>query len=158
MWIENVAAADISKGFHHDCGPNSMLIQIMDPCSSWWPKPIHEFKEVHQFEFLDIEVKDKGSDEFGITAEQAKEIVRLLRHALDNCMNVVVHCHAGICRSGAVVEVGVIMGFNDPGRYRAPNLMVKHALMKELGLTYDSDEKLYAVFEDPTFGGSLSNL
>jgi predicted protein tyrosine phosphatase len=52
-------------------------------------------------------------------------------------MNVVVHCMAGICRSGAVVEVGVMMGFNDCEKYRQPNLRVKHKLMKQLGWTYN---------------------
>ena len=52
-------------------------------------------------------------------------------------MNVVVHCHAGVCRSGAVAEVGITMGFEDTGVFRAPNLMVKHKLMKALGMTYD---------------------
>ena len=28
-WIENVAADDIPKAWHHDAGPNSMLIQII---------------------------------------------------------------------------------------------------------------------------------
>jgi hypothetical protein len=55
-------------------------------------------------------------------------------------MNVVVHCFAGICRSGAVCEVGVMMGFNDTGRFRAPNLLVKHRMMRALGWTYDADE------------------
>jgi hypothetical protein len=32
-WIENVAAADVPMRFHHDAGENSMLIQIMDPCT-----------------------------------------------------------------------------------------------------------------------------
>ena len=58
-------------------------------------------------------------------------------------MNVLVHCHAGICRSGAVVEVGEIMGFTPTDRFRAPNLLVKHRMMKALGLTYDSEEKPY---------------
>jgi Tat protein secretion system quality control protein TatD with DNase activity len=72
---------------------------------------------------------------------QADELVRLLRHALDNQMNVVVHCFAGICRSGAVCEVGVMMGFQDTGRFRSPNLLVKHQMMKALGWTYDENEK-----------------
>jgi hypothetical protein len=73
--------------------------------------------------------------------EQAAELVRLLQHALENRMNVVVHCYAGICRSGAVCEVGVMMGFNDTERFRSPNLLVKHRMMKALGWTYDADEK-----------------
>jgi hypothetical protein len=55
-------------------------------------------------------------------------------------MNVVVHCFAGICRSGAVCEVGVMMGFNDTERFRSPNLLVKHRMMKHLGWTYDERE------------------
>jgi protein tyrosine phosphatase len=56
-------------------------------------------------------------------------------------MNVLVHCHAGICRSGAVVEVGTILGFTPTERFRLPNLRVKHKMMKALGLTYDANEK-----------------
>lgn len=141
MWIENVAAADIPTGFHHDVGPNSMLIQIMDPCAGWWPEPKQQFKERHQFEFLDAEDNDGFPEEAKISDAQAEEIVRLLQHAQENRMNVVVHCMAGLCRSGAVAEVGVMMGFQDAERTRIPNIRVKHKLMKVLGWTYDADEK-----------------
>lgn len=140
-WIENVAAADVPMRFHHEAGTNSMLIQIMDPAPTWWPAPAHDFKEVHQFEFMDVERDDKWPDEAKITPAQAEEIVRLLKHALENRMNVVVHCMAGLCRSGAVAEVGVMMGFEDTERFRSPNLLVKHSLMKALGWTYDENEK-----------------
>ena len=139
-WIENVAADDIPKGFHHDAGPNSMLISITDP-AGWRPTAKYAFKERHDFEFLDAEDTDGFPDEAKISDAQAQEIVRLLQHAQENRMNVVVHCMAGICRSGAVVEVGVMMGFSDPGRYRQPNLRVKHKMMKALGWTYDATEK-----------------
>ena len=142
-WIENVAAADIPLRFHHEAGPNSMLIQIMDPAPSWWPTPAHEFQETHRFEFLDAEDRDGFPEEAKISDQQAAEIVRLLKHALDRQMNVVVHCYAGLCRSGAVAEVGVMMGFQDCERTRIPNLRVKHKLMQRLGWTYDSDEKPY---------------
>jgi len=140
-WIENVAAADVPMRYHHEAGPNSMLIQIMDPCPTWWPTPAHEFKEAHRFEFLDAEDGDRFPEESLISDEQAAEIVRLLKHALDNNMNVVVHCMAGLCRSGAVSEVGVMMGFSDTERTRIPNMRVKHKLMKQLGWTYDENEK-----------------
>jgi len=140
-WIENVAAADVPMRFHHDAGENSMLIQIMDPCPTWWPTPAHNFQETHRFEFLDAEDGDRFPEECLISDAQAQEIVRLLQHALDNHMNVVVHCMAGICRSGAVAEVGVMMGFNDCERTRIPNIRVKHRMMKALGLTYDENER-----------------
>jgi predicted protein tyrosine phosphatase len=137
-FIENVAASDIPTRFHHDAGENSMLIQIMDTGTSWWPTPKHNFKEVHRFEFLDVEKDDHVKDEvMKISDDQAKQLVVLLQHALDNKMNVVVHCFAGICRSGAVCEIGVMMGFNDCERFRQPNLLVKHKMMKVLGWTYD---------------------
>lgn len=139
-WIENVALADIPKGFHHDAGINAMLIQIVDPDMEF-PEPKHQFKEVHQFKFLDVEADDKVLDEsMRCTQEQANELVRLLQHAMEHRMNVVVHCHAGVCRSGAVCEVGVMMGFNDTERFRSPNLLVKHQMMKALGWTYDENE------------------
>jgi hypothetical protein len=139
-WIENVAADDIPKRFHHEAGENSMLISITDP-ASWRPVPAHKFKEIHNFEFLDVEEKDHVLEEaMKCSQEQANELVQLLQHALANRMNGVVHCFAGICRSGAVCEVGVMLGFEDTGRFRSPNLLVKHRMMKQLGWTYDPNE------------------
>lgn len=155
MWIENVAAADIPTGFHHDVGPNSMLIQIMDPGSGWWPEPRQQFKEIHRFEFLDAEDNDGFPDEAKITDAQAQEIVALLKHAQENRMNVVVHCMAGLCRSGAVAEVGVMMGFQDAERTRIPNLRVKHRLLKALGWTYDADEQPASLDEQIRTAGDI---
>lgn len=139
-WIQNVAFADIPKRHHIDAGENSMLIQIVDPCMEF-PVPMHNFKEVHQFEFLDLEKDDMpDAEEFKITDEQAEQLVTLLQKALDNHMNVVVHCVAGVCRSGAVCEVGVMLGFKDAGAFRSPNLLVKHKMMRILGWTYDETE------------------
>lgn len=139
-WIENVALVDIAKGHHHNAGINSMLIQIVDPDMEF-PTPIHQFKQTHQFKFLDIEATDQCIDEtWRCSEQQATELVQLLQHAFDHRMNVVVHCHAGICRSGAVCEIGVMMGFNDCERFRSPNLLVKHLMMKQLGWLYDEQE------------------
>ena len=149
MWIQNVPLDAIPKRHHIDAGENSMLIQIVDPAMEF-PVPLHNFKEIHQFEFLDIEGDCKTNlgdgtmvdmSEFAITDEQAAQLVALLQRALDKHMNVVVHCHAGICRSGAVAEVGVMMGFDDAKAFRAPNLRVKHKMMQALGWTYDADER-----------------
>jgi len=138
-WIQNVSLADIPKGYHVRVGENSMLIQIVDPCMTF-PVPKHQFKEIHQFEFLDLERDDSYGEEFKINDEQAKSLVQLLQHALESRMDVIVHCVAGVCRSGAVCEVGVMMGFSDTEAFRNPNLLVKHKMMKVLGWTYDENE------------------
>ncbi len=138
-WIENVSLSDISKANHHNAGENSMLIQIVDPAMAF-PVPLYKFKEVHQFEFLDLEQNDPYGEEFKVTDAQAEQLVKLLQHALEKRMNVVVHCVAGVCRSGAVCEIGVMMGFSDTEVFRSPNLMVKHKMMRVLGWTYDENE------------------
>ena len=149
-FIENVSKSDVFNGHHFDAGPNAMLIRIQDPATEFG-KVKYPFKEVYEFEFLDAEDADGFEDECKIQDEQAEAIVRLLQRAQENRMNVVVHCHAGICRSGAVVEVATMMGFTPSDRFRQPNLRVKHKMMKVLGLTYDSDEK------HSSTGGYISN-
>jgi rhodanese-related sulfurtransferase len=138
-WIENVSFGDIPRGRHHNAGENSMLIQIVDPDMEF-PVPMHTFKETHQFKFLDLEKDDDADEALKVSDAQAEQLVDLLKHALDKRMNVVVHCVAGVCRSGAVCEVGVMLGFNDCEVFRSPNLLVKHKMMKYLGWTYEEDE------------------
>lgn len=135
-WIENVSWDDVKNGRHSDLGENTWLIQIADP-ATFFPEPLHKFRFVSQFEFLDAEDEDGFPDEAKISDDQAKQIVNILKAALDMNMNVLVHCHAGICRSGAVVEVGTMLGFTATERYRQPNLRVKHKMMKALGMYYD---------------------
>lgn len=139
-WIQNVALSDIVKGHHIRVDENSVLIQIVDPCMEF-PTPLHKFGSVHQFEFLDLERDDKFGEEFKINDHQAKSLVLILKQALLNRSDVVVHCVAGVCRSGAVCEVGVMMGFDDTEDFRSPNLLVKHKMMDYLGWTYDENEK-----------------
>mgnify|MGYP003336315549 FL=1 len=143
-WIENVSWDAVKNGWHSDMGDNSMLIQIADP-ATFFPKPAKTFREIYQFEFLDAEDNDPWDDEFKISDMQASELVCVLQYGLNHNMNVLVHCHAGICRSGAVVEVGTMMGFTATERFRMPNLRVKHRMMKALGWTYDENEKQEAI-------------
>lgn len=129
---------DVSPGYHKDVGDNAILIQIMDNDCENFPLPKASFKDIHQFKFLDVEKDTVVIDPaMKISDMQAVQLVDILKHALANQMNVIVHCHAGVCRSGAVCEVGVMMGFEDTHRYRQPNMLVKHKMMKVLGWTYD---------------------
>ena len=147
-WIQNVSLIAVKKGEHNVTGDNTILIQIVDPMTEF-PVPAQKFQEVFQFEFLDVEDDGKTNfgdghlvdmSEFAITDDQAVALVKILQNAKEKNQNVVVHCHAGICRSGAVCEVGIMMGFADTKVFRSPNLLVKHKMMKTLGWTYDSDE------------------
>jgi len=147
----------VKNGHHLDAGPNSMLIRIQDPATEFGLFK-YPFKEVYEFEFLDAEDSDGFPDECKIQDNQAEAIVALLQRALDNSMNVVVHCHAGLCRSGAVTEVATMMGFTATEKLRIPNMRVKHRMMKALGWTYDADEKTQVVNGIVTTGGIITPL
>jgi len=134
-WIENISLDDVRKGYHYDPGFNSMLIQIVDPGTEF-PKPKYDFRCVRQFYFLDVEDNEPDGCLYdaAITNEDARGIADALREAWNESMNVVVHCHMGVSRSGAVAEVGTMLGFRDTEKFRVPNLMVKHKLMHYLEL------------------------
>lgn len=139
MWIQNVSLESIIKGRHH-LDDKTILIQIQDIGTWEFAKPLHKdkFIEIHQFDFQDTE---KDVEEAGpIQDEQAKAIADILLRAKETDKNIVVHCHAGICRSGAVVECGVMMGFMEPVNLRIPNVLVKQKIMKHLGLTNSWDD------------------
>jgi predicted protein tyrosine phosphatase len=139
-WIINVSMNAITNGTFPDTD-GGILIQIVSTVARFPEVPEnrkHEFSEIYQYRFEDIEEDEKIVDlEFGIQQWQAAEIVEILQRVLAADKNVVVHCHAGICRSGAVVEVAEMLGFKTLNAYRQPNCMVKKALMNALGWTYE---------------------
>ncbi len=130
-FIENVAAADIEVGNFRNPGHNSLLIQISDP-GGWKPTSEYKFSKILQFEFLDIETVDLADDpaleDSIIQIAQAKEILAALLSAKEEGQNVIVHCYAGVSRSGAVVEFGKLLGFRDVGGYRSPNARIYEML------------------------------
>lgn len=126
-WIENVSMDNVRKAHHYDPGENSMLISIVDPGHAA-PNPLYPFKEKHYFQFLDTQEIGEESIQPG----QAACIAELLLKAADNKMNVVVHCHAGLCRSGAVVEAGILAGLAETDRIRVPNGLVKKLIINAM--------------------------
>lgn len=133
-FIVNVPMISVMNGSHKH-SENCVLISITD-IDHRDVTPTLLFKNIHHFKFMDV-LKDSQTVHEGITEQQATQIVDILKEALESGTDVVVHCHAGLCRSGAVVEVGVMMGFSDMHVVRQPNSFVKWRLMKVLGWTYD---------------------
>ena len=124
MWIQNVSLDDIVKAWHYDPGENSILISIVDPDMEH-PRAKYSFKERHNFKFFDVD----SEQEHSITNEQANTLAQILIKAKQKHSNVVVHCVAGICRSGAIVECGVALGFEDTQTLRIPNVLVKTKIL-----------------------------
>ena len=132
-WITNVSYFDIING-NHPYEPNTGLIQIVDPAMPF-PEPKFDFDFVERFEFLDADISGTDMDEFVIMEKQADQLADILFAAFEQNQNVLVHCVAGLCRSGAVTEVGIIIGFDDKFlRPRIPNVTVKNMLIRSLKL------------------------
>lgn len=139
-FIQNISLDRCRRG-DHAVSDSMMLIQITDPLTEP-PKPAHSFKEIRQYCFLDLEEAGHPElDDAKITYDIAESIANDLTHALEMGYDVIVHCHAGKCRSGAVAEVGTMIGFDALDDNRTPNLMVKHYLMRVMGLYYGDWKK-----------------
>lgn len=148
MLIANYSLIDIKNGNHFKPNNDTILIQICDPKTTFPISPHNDkFIKVYQFSFLDT---NNESDINGIKDSDATEISNALNFAKNNNFNVIVHCHAGICRSGAVVEAGTLLGFTVPDgiNKRQPNTLVFNKIRIELGflnsweLTFENISKV----------------
>ena len=136
-FIANFSKEQIQKGLHFDIWQPTVLIQIQDPdTTEFVSSPLQsKFIEIHQFKFWDDE---DDNVENNISENQAEKIAQVLQNCFDNNINIMVHCHAGICRSGAVVEAGSLLGFDIPDgiNKRIPNRLVFNKIRKHLGLKF----------------------
>jgi predicted protein tyrosine phosphatase len=90
--------------------------------------------QTHRFVFADVNEGDRCA----IDCEQAQQILVILQAAKDNNQHVLVHCVAGISRSGAVAQFAIdYLGFDDvalkvlsPTSWRLPNASVLKALRR----------------------------
>lgn len=131
--IQNVSQQAVIDGDCFDPTTSSLhLIQITDYDSEFVePKNWRYYKSIRQYRFNDTE------DLFDlncITDTQAKQIAEALKHILLLGDDLVVHCLAGICRSGAVVECAEAIGFQKCDNFRLPNALVKRKITQALGV------------------------
>ena len=132
-YIENISKQDCVLGWHFDpTKVSTVLIQIAEHFDDFCtPKYKEAFKAICQFKFDDTE------DVFDLncsTDTQAKQIAEALKYILVLGDDLVVHCLAGICRSGAVVECAEAIGFQKCDNFRLPNALVKSKIMRALGV------------------------
>jgi len=130
-FIQNVSRYEAEAGTHLFVPNKTVLIQLTDP--AWEPPSVpRQFVSKHAFEFLDIEDEPDYPDEARISEQQALDLVNILRQCKRDGHNVVVHCTMGVCRSGAVAQVGEAMGFALERKVIGPNLRVKRLMMQQL--------------------------
>jgi len=138
MEIENVSYDSVANGTHKNHGNDTILIRILDNDNNNPASPKYDFCEIREFYFMDVDEDTHIADNsFRFNTEMAKEMVCILKKAKKENKNIVVHCTLGMCRSGAVTEIGTMLGFYPVHNSRIPNSHVKKLMMRELGWTYD---------------------
>lgn len=131
-WIQNYSLADVVAGNHRRAN-GGVLIRISDPDVNLRKANLEDdFGVIHHFWFYDHDYSEGG-----ITQSQGDMIASILTDCLQSNTSIIVHCTAGICRSGAVVECAKMIGFDVLRDNRIPNVRVKKAIMYALGLGYE---------------------
>lgn len=96
------------------------------------------FGKVFQFQFDDVEYVVDGY--VIMSDEQAEKIAGVIKEAGSADIRCLwVHCAAGICRSGAVVEAAALLGHlidDECSNQRVPNRYVFNKLAKALGFNH----------------------
>ncbi len=138
-WIQNISLSNAIKGIHYFVPYKNVLIRIQDFGQTNFSPVAYDdrFVEVHKFCFND---NDDPNDTSNITVDQAKQIANILRNCKDKGYNIVVHCIAGLCRSGAIADVAITFGFEDTETKKIPNMLVKNRIKEQLGMTVDYSE------------------
>lgn len=93
MFIQNVSAIDVKEGDHLDAGERGVLIQI----GEFMPEPKAKFEKIFQFGFMDVEPGDEYFETGRMTSKQARKMVDIMKMALDERRDVIIHCLAGRC-------------------------------------------------------------
>jgi predicted protein tyrosine phosphatase len=140
--IVNANRQEIANGSTLGLDPDrTIVIQIVDP-GSYFPQATAFVSRI-QVQFDDTE-EDVDS---AIRPWQAELILSTLKAAKAHDLDVVVHCHAGLCRSGAVVEFALRhLDFQlHQNRERHPNQLVLRRLEAAHGI--DRMQELREAFE-----------
>ena len=100
-----------------------------------------DFRRILYVYFNDLDHWDQADEEERkqfLSDETTARMVAFIREANKESVDLIVNCHAGQCRSAAVVEVLAVMGWripeNEYSPVRKPNQFVFNKLRKACGL------------------------
>lgn len=99
------------------------------------------FGKIFPYQFDDIVKFEDGYRR--MTFDQATEIAKIIMDAKECGADLWVHCDAGVCRSGAIVEAAKLVGFyhdTEVSNEHMPNEFVFKAVRKALGFLHSFEE------------------
>lgn len=96
---------------------------------SMFPEAAYDGKDVVTLTYV-FDDADRGM-QGAMTLDMASSIVDNLKAAVDNGIDVRVHCLAGLSRSGAIAQFGIdYLGFEDTHKARVPNSHVYQMMVE----------------------------
>ena len=127
-----IDAGRLKQPFPFELSHRDWLISISD--AAGWPIQVRDpFAKVFEFFFDD----ESDPNWPGIMQQsQAVEMANIIRQAKDQDKNLWVHCTAGMCRSGAVVEILGLLGWTIVEGFSPARLPNTH-VFKMLRLQFD---------------------
>jgi predicted protein tyrosine phosphatase len=134
-WIANVSEA-AARTWPVEAG--TVCISITEPGSHAPLPPLRGFDDVLRLEFSDFDLLRPGhvgpSGARRVTARDAQQLAEFANQHRGK--NILVHCAAGISRSGAIVEtlLAAFPEYEDRGWSRYPNRHVSACLRRAMGL------------------------
>lgn len=139
MLVNNISRAS-AESFPYQVDRRDWLLSIYSTGSQ--PATITApFGRVVAMQFDDIVTLEHGYRR--ISADQAHEIARLIKSGMAEGVRCLwVHCDAGICRSGAVVEAAMLLGCTtdeEVSNERIANRFVFNAVRRALGLVHSGE-------------------
>lgn len=131
-WIMNVG-----EGFAEKMDPDpvdTVVISITEPGRK---ARLPKFHDMLRLEFQDYDSNRKHPEDAVLfTSTMAARVARFARKHRDTSKNILVHCAAGISRSGAIADalLEAFQEYEDRGWKRYPNGHVKSLMKRALGL------------------------
>lgn len=146
LYVHNVDYLSFKEGWFVNTPKNkTILISICDADKKFHvPKgsQMDDWAGAWCFHFDDIGPELNGVDDcYAMTETQGQSLVCILNDAVHNKWNVVVHCTAGLCRSGAVAEFLIRhFGYHEVNPVRLPNIHVLNTLERIAGKQQTEDD------------------
>lgn len=124
LFTANLSRTQIESGVPFEVTDKDWLLSISD-AAAMAPVFKDKWDNVFTFFFDDEEVETWPGI---ITTDTANHVASVIKAAKSCNKNLWVHCNAGMCRSGAIVEVLSLLGFQIVEDFRAaervPNTLV----------------------------------
>lgn len=126
----NFSRACIERGIPFAIEPNHWLISIADKDA----EPAAVVNPFDRILFLHFDDEEDSHNPNAMTEKDLADIVSFINEARQHDASVWVNCHAGICRSGAIVEVLEMLGWTVADHWmvnkRIPNRLVLQSLRR----------------------------